>query len=501
MSKLVNLKHDEFLNNSQINLAKFDIKTLEKYFQTKSESYWQNIAKKNAFNLFQVTANKVPAYKDFLHKHKIEPSKIKSIEDFFKIPITTKENYIQQYPISDRCLNGNLDKIKIIASSSGTSGNPNYWPRSTEQEFEAEKIHEILFKHLYHIDKHKTLIIIGFPMGVYVSGVATLLPSWNVIKKYNATILSAGNNKLEVLKAVKNLSKNFEQTLLIGHPFFIKDILETGSQEGIKWKQINLKMMFCSEGFSEQWREYILKISGIKAASAYSTYGCSEMLLMAYETPISVRLRKTLSRNSELSNKVLHSHDTPNIFQYNPALRYIEQINNELIFTSNSGIPLIRFNLHDTGTILPFSKVNELMKTEKELTKNAWKLPFVSVSGRSDYAIIFYAANIYPSHIHQVLNQEIFLKNITGKFTMVKGYYKNMDEYLKIHVELNSNTKPDRNLAKKIQNEMVKKLKIINSEFNFIWHNLNKNVEPQVELWPLAHEKYFKTGLKPKYIL
>ncbi len=479
---------------------KFDIGKFESNLNRKKESYWKNSGQKNALNLFKQAAAKVPAYRDFLKKNRFDPSKVKTINDFAQLPETNKDNYIANYPLSMKCWKADLNASKWMASSSGTTGNPNYWPRQEAQEFEAAMVHEILLRRYFEIQNNTTLAIVGFPMGVYVSGMATSLPLFLLSHKYRLTILTAGNNKLEVLKAVKNLNKNFQQILLVGHPFFIKDILETGTAEGINWSKNKIGMMFCSEGFTEDWRSYILKTAGMNnEARAYSTYGSSEMLLMAYETPQSIRIRKFLEKNRSLSEAILGSSQVPNLFQYNPALRYIEQSNQELIFTVNAGLPLIRFNLHDRGKILPYESIHNLID-KASWGDSDWKLPFLALEGRSDYTIIFYAANIYPQHIHAALSHKDLLKKITGKFSMRKGYRKNMDEYLEINIELRQKISMSQKFAKQLQKIIFKKLKLINSEFLDASGRFGTKTLPLVKLWRYQHEKYFKLGLKPKYI-
>ncbi len=487
---------------------KFDINALEKQLEIKNEIYWQNAGEKKALVVFHQAAKRVPAYKDFLKKHQINPNKIITITDFKSVPTTDKKNYTSAYPLNLRSWDGKLSTNKITASSSGTSGNPNYWPRSGEQEYEAAVVHELLYKNFFNIAKKHSLIIIGFPMGVYVSGMATVLPSWMVAQKYNATILSVGNNKPEVLKAIKTLSNFYEQIIFIGHPFFIKDVLETGKSEHINWGKLNLKVMFCSEGFSEIWRERVLENAGIKnkIGSSLSTYGSSEMLLMAYETPISIVLKELAENNSEIRKKLFSREHSPSIFQYNPTSRYIEEIKKELIFTSQSGIPLIRFNMHDSGVVVSFSKaadtINKNSPTWKGKIKNwpIWQLPLVALWGRSDHTIIFYAANIYPEHIHAALHQKQFLNKLTGKFTMHKGLYKNFDESLKINIELRPKIRITGSLTKEIREIIFNKLKQINSEFADANSRFGKKTIPKIKLWTYQHPYYFKVGLKPKYI-
>jgi phenylacetate-CoA ligase len=372
-----------------------------------------------------------------------------------------------------------------------------FWPRTGFQEFEAGIVHELLYRNSFQIDKHKTLLIIGFPMGIYVSGVATLLPSFLISTKgYNLTVASVGTNKDDILRIASLLKENYEQVVLIGHPLFIKDVIETGKEKGIKWPERRTKLMFCSEGFSEKFRDYIMSRAGIKLkANVISTYGTSEMLLVAYETPASIELRELADKNLKIRNKIFGSETVPNLFQYNPLLRYIETVNNELVFTSASGIPLIRYNLHDSGRIISSRLVRKLLNHKID-----WQLPFLTLHGRSDYTVIFYAANIYPEHIRASLDHSSLLKKLTGKFTMRKGYYKNMDEYLEINFELKDGEMPNKKFTLEIQKRIVAGLRKLNLEYLFLCNNLGKNLTPIIKLWSYRHEKYFQPGLKPRYI-
>lgn len=496
-------------NNWILDYYKYNLTNLEKNLKNKTENFWHKAGDKKVLKIFHQAAQKVPAYKDFLYKNKIKHEKIKTIADFKNVPITDKKNYISAYPLIKRNWDGNMDGLKLIASSSGTTGKANYWPRSSTQEYEAAITHELLYKNFFKINEYKTLLIIGFPMGVYVSGMATVLPSWLVAQKYQMTVVSAGNNKAEVLKVIKNLSGDFEQIILVGHPFFLKDVIETGKDEGVKWNKINLRLMLCSEGFTEVWREYLMNVAGIKNkfGNIISTYGSSEMLLMAYETPLSIELKELAEKNQEVQKKLFGRIHTPSVFQYNPLLRHIETVNRELIFTSNTGLPLIRFNLHDSGLTLNFSKAAAVLDEHRPDWKKSikpwpiWQLPAVVLWGRSDHTIIFYAANIYPEHIHHALHQHEFIPKLTGKFTLRKGYKKNMDEFLEINLEIRTGVKATTGLAKNIGQSVTETLKAINMEYQFLWNNLDKDIRPKIKLWPYQHPKYFRPGLKPKYII
>ena len=484
----------------------FDIVGFEKLLRTKGEDFWQNLGTKKALNTFHKAAVEVPAYKDFLKKNKINHEKIKTVQDFKIVPPTDKENYIQQYPWQERSWEGGTHHAKLIAVSSGTKGSPTFWPRGEFQEAEAALIHELIYRYLFDIKTKSPLAIVGFPMGMYVSGVATLLPSFLVATKgYPLTIVSVGNHKNEILKAVKSLSFNHEQVLLIGHPLFIKDVIETGLEDGIRWNNIKISMMFCSEEFSEEWRQYIMQKAGISPQDiqrVISTYGSSEMLLMAHETPMSILMRNEMSRYQKIKEEIVGEGSLPSLFQYNPYLRYIETVNQELLFTSASGVPLIRFDLHDRGDIIPFRKAEKVLGSKIHSIPHRWKLPLVALWGRNDYTVVFYAANIYPEHVRFALGTKKLFKKLTGKFTMRKVYHKNMDKKLELHIELRKGIRSNKEFAREIQDSVTENLRKINMEYDFIFiHNPDKDLRPHIVLWPYQHKKYFKSGLKPKYIL
>lgn len=478
----------------------FDIDGFERLLREKNERFWQNQGERRALKIFHAAAESIPAYKDFLKRNKVNHERVKTIDDFKAVPITDKNNYINSYSLEKRCWNGEISENNLVAVSSGVSGNPNFWPRNGFQEFESAIIHELLYKYIFEIKKYKSILVIGFPMGVYISGIATVLPSFMIsTKAYNLTIVSAGNNKSDLLKFVKSLQEQYDQVILAGHPFFIKDVIETGNKMGINWSKNRLRLMLCSGGFNEIWREYIIKQAGINFSwDIISTYGSSEMLLMANETPCSIFIKRKMEKDDGFRKKLIQDRQAPNLFQYNPFLRYVETWKNELIFTSLSGIPLIRFNLHDSGFLI---KLSEMKKQCSQIDKYlVWQLPFLALWGRSDYTVKFYAVNIYPEHINSALNYNSFLKKITGRFTMRKDYLKNLDEFLEIHIELRPEFKSSKKLISIIQNRIVGHLKEINMEYSDACSHLEKNLMPRIKLWPYQHEKYFKVGLKPKYI-
>ncbi|HUO55851.1 MAG TPA: hypothetical protein VMU27_00215 [Candidatus Paceibacterota bacterium] len=472
-------------------------------------SSWERIGSQRALKLFKSAAEGIPAYKDFLKKHRINPKNI-TAADFSTIPETTKENYIKAYPLEARSWGGTLHSHRILAVSSGTSGEPTLWPRGREQEREAIAIHEFIYGQLFAIDKYQTLLVIGFPMGLYVSGVATALPSFAISHIHsNLTIATVGNQKEQVLTLLEHVGDSYEQIVLVGHPFFLKDVLESGKQRGIKWRSWRMRMLSCSEGFTEVWREYVSSILGKHSTDIFfNTYGSSEFLLMGFENPFTIAIRKAAESSEALSKRLFGSAEPPGLFQFNPLSRFIESNGTNLLVTANSGIPLIRFNQHDVGRVYGFDTIQRQLRgvasISKHLRDNLWKpwrLPFVTLFGRSDRTLIFYAANIYPEHISLALGSKPYLSRLTGKFSMRKSYTSSMDQQMHIVIELRRGVPKNRKLAAKLTTSIVTMLEKINMEYLFLRNNLDKDIVPRVELRTYQDPEYFPPGHKPKFIV
>lgn len=472
-------------------------------FQNKDETHWQNEGARGALRIFRAASKHVPAYADFLKKNKVDPRQINTIEDFSKLPILTKHNYIEAYPLIDRVWQRKLDHYSIIATSSGTTGKPVFWPRSSVQEDEATIFHELLYEELFKIHQKSTLIIIGFPMGVYVSGVATLLPTSAVSALGHAlTVISPGMNKQEIIRSMEYMSKHYDQTLLIGHPFFLKDVLETAAENGLPLRSYDLKLLSCSEAFNEEWRSYVSKLfSTKKIPQIFSTYGASELLLIGTETTFSVAVKSVLEKNSKTCTALFTTPVVPSLFQYNPLMRYIESEEGELLFTANSGVPLIRYALGDRGALFSYKEAKKLLPTSEMSLFSKWKLPLVALKGRSDNAVIFYGANIYVEHIHSALEQKTFLPYLTGKFRMRVVYSKRMDAVLEINVELREGVRQSKMLIQKLKQGVSKHLQHINMEYRSSVTHVDKDLTPQIHLHTYQSQPLFTPGMKTKFII
>ncbi len=82
-----------------------------------------------ALALLRRAAEGVPAYGAILNKAKIGIADIHNAADFAKLPLLNKENYVRRFPLEALVEGGDLAACDFFAVSSGSTGEPTFWPR------------------------------------------------------------------------------------------------------------------------------------------------------------------------------------------------------------------------------------------------------------------------------------------------------------------------------------------------------------------------------------
>lgn len=500
------------LSLSDKNLRDFDLDQLIKQYNTSSCKQLEKEGFKNALSVFYQAAERVPAYKNFLKKQHINHEKIITYEDFQKVPIINKKNYLREYPLKDLCWDGKLDNLYILSSSSGSTGEPFLWPRGYLQEFEGTLNHEIIFREIFHSHKYSTLFIICFAMGVWISGSFSQTSIVNLTKKgYPILTITPGLDKEIIFSLFKKLAPQFDQVVFSGYPPFIKDLLDQGKSFGIDWKKYVIKFLFAAEGFSETWRDYVHSMVGAKDAltTSINIYGSADAAILGHETPLTTAIRREIVRINAVEDLFLENR-LPTLAQYEPRFKFFEEVNKSLIFTTRAGIPLVRYSIGDQGGVISFenmqSKLQQLRINIKDVLnienrhEYLWRLPFVYVFGRSDFSVSFYGLIIYPEHIKYCLEKSKIQRCITGKFVMSIIYDNNHNPLLLIRAELKRNVKPSIKIRTQVQSSIVKELQKVNSEYAKLKEHLKKRTVPIIQLIEYGNLEYFRPGAKQRWV-
>jgi phenylacetate-CoA ligase len=493
----------------------YNLEKLTNRFTSEKSVFFINKGKEMSLSLFHQMFVRVPAYKDFLQKNKIDPDKIKSVDDIGRIPLIDKENYLKQYSLSDLCWDGEINS-PIISASSGVSGTPTFWPRSTNIEIETSYIYELFLKNIFKIDKRRTLLINGFSMGIYVGGSFTLNCSMRLFQKgYPLTIVTPGINQKEIVQILQQLPKHFEQVIIGGYPPFVRDVLEECEAKNISLQDKNIKLFFASESLSEDFRSHLYSKIGVEQNdylhSSMNLYGTADAAIAGHEMPLGTLVRTLFNDNPDRCLDYFGTSYVPSINQYYPFFKDFEIREGEVVFSSyNNAVPLMCYNIHDRGKILMFEEMIEIVKSfgisEKEIEKLVgkdmlWRLPYIALYGRSDLSVTIYGLNIYPEHIKTALEQDSIKEIVTGRFVMeTKNRKDDHSQYLFINVELNDGVEISEELNKKLQDTIKETLKRVNVEFRHLSKSIKEKSDPIINLCKRGDKQYFPISTKHKWV-
>ncbi len=460
---------------------------------------------------FNDAAQRVPAYKDFLKKNKVDPAKIKTLSDFSLLPMTDKENYLSKYPLNDLAIDGDLGKTTIITMSSGSSGEPFYWPRNLRQDMGIVYGVEAAFLEQFSIDSKKTLLLTSLGLGVWMAGDIMGMASRLLAQKgYDLTLMNPGVDLETNLKILKDIGPLFDQVIISCYPPLAKDIIDSAKKYGVNFKKVNVKFFVGGEPFVEEWRDYILK--ALKSKSIYepimACLGSSEGGVAGNETSVCILVRQLCKSNANLTRLIFNDDRVPSLIQYNPLSKFFESENGQLILTSANGLPLIRYNTKDAGAIMPFSDfmgrleaagINVEQNLKKFGASIPWQFPFLYLFGRSDLTATIYGVNIYPENIRGALLAKNIQSLVTGKFFMKTKYDKDGNQILYVAAQLKEGVKSDGRVSKKVKATIVNFLRNNNSEYRKLVQYIGKKADPVLELGSYD-SSIFVTQNKLKYI-
>ncbi|MDD5035993.1 MAG: phenylacetate--CoA ligase family protein [Methylococcaceae bacterium] len=464
----------------------------------------------NALRLFEATLRRVPAYRQFLDAQGIDPGKIHSVEDFRHLPLVDKSNYMQVYPLPARCKGGRLSACDRLAVSSGSTGIPTFWPRALADELEVALRFEQVFRHGFRAHERETLAVICFPLGNWVGGMFTTSCCWHLAQKgYRLTVATPGNKADEILRVVRELGPYFEQTVLLGYPPFVKDVIDAGSAQGLNWSAYRIRYVFAGEVFSEEWRALL----GARVGSSdpchdfASLYGTADGGVLGNETPLSIAIRRFLAEHPAAALELFGASRLPTLVQYDPMSRFFELVaGSSLAVTGDNGVPLIRYHIADRGGLMSCEDLMNFLKDHGVTSLQPYgledgeavcPLPFVWVFGRADFTVSFYGANIYPENVTVGLERPDFAAWVSGKFVMEVRCDAEGSEYLSIAVELAPGVKAEASLPDVLAQSIRSQLLRLNSEFANYVPALKQT--PQLRLLPFGDAEYFPVGVKHRY--
>lgn len=445
--------------------------------------------------LFHQVAASVPAYRTFLGEHGVDARQVSTLDDFARLPMTSKDTYTRRYPLPLLCRDGVIGDM--IAVSSGSTGEPSFWPRSLSDERVISERFEEVFRDGFEARSRRTLAVVCFALGTWVGGLFTVACCRHLAERgYPITVVAPGSDKREILRVVPELAPHFDQVVLLGYPPFLKDVIDSG----LPWSRWNLKLVTAGEVFSEEWRTLVASRAGIAdpVRGIASLYGTADAGVLGNETPLSVEIRRFLAERPGAARELFGEPRLPTLVQYDPEVRFFEEHEGTLLFTGDNGIPLVRYHIADEGGVVPYERMLEFVRRHGlEPVRPGPRRPFVYVFGRSHFTVSYYGANVYPENVAVGLAQPAVAALVTGKFVMQVTEDDDRDRRLVVAVELMPGEKPSEETAQAVGEAILAQLLRLNSEYAHYVPQARQ--APLVRLRESGDPDYFPPGAKHRY--
>jgi len=228
-------------------------------------------------------------------------------------------------------------------------------------------------------------------------------------------------------------------------------------------------------------------------------------------------IRDLAFKNKDLCKDLFGKTDSvPSLFQYNTGVYYIENHNGEIVITTKSTTPLVRYNVHDLGGVIKFRDMEEILKNhgydyikmirKKNLSEEViWQQPFVYCFGRRDDTVIIGGANVYPEQIAPALFNEK-VKDIHS-FKLSTKFDKEQHQLFYVSLEsrggISYNKKQIEKMQKKYHDLILKQLKKINFDFVDAYRVDPKVADPIIEIFEAGTGPFIEDvgKTKPKLVL
>ena len=316
-------------------------------------------------------AGTVSFYREAFQKNNITISSIKSLDDLKRLPITTKQDLREHYPLGFLAVT--RDKIARLHGSSGTTGKPTFVAYTQDDlKLWADLCARFLTagglqaKHLVHIAFGYGLFTGGFGLHYGVERVgAAIVPA------------ASGNTERQIM-----LLRDLEADALVCTPSYALYIAEVAQQEGIDPRSLPLKFAhFGGEPWTEDMRAQIERDMDILA---FNNYGLSEIIGPGVSGECAARRGMHIQEDHFLV-ECLDPETLEPVSDGQPG---------ELVITAmtKQAMPIIRYRTRDIASLdhtpCPCGRTTVRMSR---------------VIGRTDDMLIVRGVNLYPSQIEEAL--------------------------------------------------------------------------------------------------
>jgi len=313
----------------------------------------------------------VPFYREAYARLGITPDSIRSLDDLRRLPVTTKEDLRQHYPLGFLAVDRSA--VARIHGSSGTTGKPTF-VAYTRKDLDtwADLCARFLVAgglrsgHLVHI---------AFGYGLFTGGFGL---HYGVERVGAGVVPASGGNTPRQIMLIRDLGAQ----VLVCTPSYALHIAEVALQEGCDPRSLPLRFgHFGGEPWTEEMRVEIESRFNMKA---FNNYGLSEVIGPGVSGECAARRGMHISEDHFIVECV-----NPDTLEPVP-----DGQNGELLFTTltKEAFPVVRYRTRDIASLdrspCPCGRTGARMSR---------------VVGRTDDMLIIRGVNVFPSQIEEAL--------------------------------------------------------------------------------------------------
>ena len=342
---------------------------------------------------------RVPIYRERMDQAGVTPDDIKSVDDLYKLPFTSKQDLRDTYPYGMFAVP--MEDVARMHASSGTTGKQ-IVVGYTQNDLDIWG--DIVARQLASAGITKSdKVHVAYGYGLFTGGLGIAEGA----RRLGCTSIpvSSGNTARQL-----TIMQDFQSDALACTPSYAMYLGESAQKAGIDTTKLPLRAgIFGAEPWTEEMRKEIEKSLNIKA---YDIYGLTEIMGpgVAYEC------------SEQKGMHVNEDHFIIEILDPETHMPVEDGEKGEIVFTciTKEAFPLIRFRTKDIGTITH--------------EKCACGRTFVRMSkpmGRIDDMLIIRGVNVFPSQIETVLLQ----MNLSPNYQIIVDR-KGVLDTLEVQVEI-----------------------------------------------------------------
>ncbi|PSP28572.1 phenylacetate--CoA ligase [Halobacteriales archaeon QH_2_65_14] len=314
----------------------------------------------------------VPFYRKRMDEMGVAPADIQHVEDVRKLPMTTKEDFRDEYP--DGLFAVDHEDVRRIHASSGTTGKPKI-VAYTDDDLAVWR--EVMARSLAAagVEPGDTFQN-AYGYGLFTGG----LGFHDGVEELGATVLPIGGG--DTKKQIEML-QDLESDAMGCTPSYCLYLAEKAEERGIDPTEFSLStVVIGAEPFTDAMRDEIEEALDV---TAIDIYGLSELI----GPGVSVECAK-----AQEGLHVWEDHFYPEVVDPETGEPVEEGESGELVLTSltKQALPVLRYRTGD---------MTSLTRDICECGRVCARMD--NVRGRSDDLLIVRGVNVYPSQIEEII--------------------------------------------------------------------------------------------------